>query len=86
MQLLAVIQVALHLLLALGLEELAQSLMSSLADCSGVYAPVTAADAEASRQLLSLQALLEVASGPFAGHMGRSWVTVLKHVSALDKL
>lgn len=70
----------------LGLDQLTDALVDSLAAASGVDKPSPEGSAAEAKDLAALSALVNLASSPEAGFLGSGWVTVLRTLSSLDLL
>lgn len=70
----------------LGLDQLADSLIASLASATGVDKPSSEGSAGEAKELAALSALVTLASSREAGFLGSGWVTILRTLSSLDLL
>ena len=70
----------------LGLDQLTEGLLVSLAAATGVSRPAQPGSAAEAKQLAALAALVALASGSEAGFLGSGWLIVLRTLSALDSL
>ena len=70
----------------LGLDQLTEGLLVSLAAATGVSRPAQPGSAAEAKQLAALAALVALASGGEAGFLGSGWLIVLRTLSALDSL
>ena len=70
----------------LGLDQLSEALVVSLAAASGVDSPSPEGSAAEAKELAALSALISLASSREAGFLGSGWVTILRTLSSLDLL
>lgn len=70
----------------LGLDQLTDSLVASLAAGSGVQRPSPAGSAAEAKEVAALSALVTLAASKEAGFLGTAWVTIMRTLSALDLL
>lgn len=71
---------------ALGLDRLTEKLVEAVAGAAGVAAPAQPGTPAEAKQVVALETLLQVASGPRAGLLGSSWVLLLRTLSELEAL
>ena len=70
----------------LGLDQLSEALVASLAAASGVDSPSPEGSAAEAKELAALSALISLASSREAGFLGSGWVTIMRTLSSLDLL
>lgn len=70
----------------LGLDQLADALLDSLAAATGVDQPSPEGSVAEAKELAALSALVHLASSPEAGFLGSGWLVILRTLSSLDLL
>lgn len=71
---------------ALGLDKLTEQLVGAVAQAAGVSEPAQPGTPAEAKQVVALETLLQVASGPRAGLLGSGWVLLLRTLSSLESL